>query len=386
MQVFKTFLKVLRKHMFSAVIYVVLFLAVGVAMTVMDDTKKNFEQTKLALCVFDEDNSPESRALCELLGQKHDLVTLENDKDTILDALYYVRVDYVLTIRSGYAEKLAAGKTDGLFESRHLHESYSTVYTEQLLNEYVGTVRAYIAGGDTPAEAAAHAGKTFEQETKVTTADFEPAHSSEVPESAALYFHYLPYLIFSVMMNVLCPVLLVMNRKDLRSRTDCSGIRPLRCTLEIFAGAVIFVIGIWLLFVLSSIPVSGCFFRGRLWLAVLNSFVFTLFSAVFAMLIADFAPSANIINIIAQIVSLGMCFLCGVFVGQEMLGDGVLTAARFLPAYWYIRVNRMLEGNEVYDAQLAVKALLIEAGFAAVLAIVTVLVRRTRTAQIPRRH
>ena len=104
------------------------------------------------------------------------------------------------------------------------------------------------------------------------------------------------------------------------------------------------------------------------------------------MLIADFAPSANIINIIAQIVSLGMCFLCGVFVGQEMLGDGVLTAARFLPAYWYIRVNRMLEGNEVYDAQLAVKALLIEAGFAAVLAIVTVLVRRTRTAQIPRRH
>ena len=124
MQVFKTFFKVLRKHLPVAFIYIAIFLAVGVAMTFMDNSNAVFEETRLNVCLFDEDDTPASRALCELIAQKHKIVTLKNDEDTILDALYYDRADFVLTIRSGYAEKLAAGQTDGLFESRHLHESY----------------------------------------------------------------------------------------------------------------------------------------------------------------------------------------------------------------------------------------------------------------------
>ncbi|MBR6717412.1 MAG: ABC transporter permease, partial [Oscillospiraceae bacterium] len=97
----------------------------------------------------------------------------------------------------------------------------------------------------------------------------------------------------------------------------------------------------------------------------------------FALLVSSFSPAPNIINIITQIVSLGMCFLCGVFVDQSMLGDGVLSAARFLPAYWYIRVNRMLEGAEVYDGQFAAKAIAIEAAFVVVLALLTVMLRKS---------
>ena len=377
MQVFKTFLKVLRKHLGIAALYIVLFLAVGAAMTLMDDSRQMFEQTRLDICVFDEDGTPESKALCALIGQKHNLVTLEKNDDVILDALYYERVNYVLTIKRGYGEKLAAGDTEGLLESRHFHESYSTVYTEQFLNEYVGTVRAFIAGGDSPADAVAHAEAAFAKEVSVNTANFEPTRSSDSQNNTALYFRYLPYLIFSVLMNVLCPVLLVMNKKEIRSRTDCSGIRPGRFTAEVFAGTALFVIGIWLLFVAVSVPVNGCMYQGRMWLAVLNSFVFTLFSAAFALLVSSFSPAPNIINIITQIVSLGMCFLCGVFVDQSMLGDGVLSAARFLPAYWYIRVNRMLEGAEVYDGQFAAKAIAIEAAFVVVLALLTVMLRKS---------
>ena len=126
MQVFKTFLKVLRKHLGIATLYVVLFMAVGAAMTLMDDSRQMFEQTRLDICVFDEDGTPESKALCALIGQKHNLVTLENNDDVILDALYYERVNSVLTIKRGYGENLAAGDTEGLLESRHFHESYTS--------------------------------------------------------------------------------------------------------------------------------------------------------------------------------------------------------------------------------------------------------------------
>ena len=36
------------------------------------------------------------------------------------------------------------------------------------------------------------------------------------------------------------------------------------------------------------------------------------------------------------VIALGMCFLCGIFVPLEFLGDSIIKAAHFLPAYWYI--------------------------------------------------
>ena len=94
--------------------------------------------------------------------------------------------------------------------------------------------------------------------------------------------------------------------------------------------------------------------------------------------VVEFEPPATMVNVITQVVSLGMSFLCGVFVDQSMLGDGVLAVARFLPAYWYIRVNRMIEGSEPLDTNTIILALSIQLGFAAVMAILTVLVRKVR--------
>lgn len=383
MQVFKTFFKVMQKHLSVASIYIIVFALVGMTMAGMDHQQAVFADKKLDICVFDADGTAESRALCELIAKKHNIVTLENDSDVILDALYYERADYVLTVSKGYAEKLAAGETDGLLESRHLHESYATVYTEQLLNTYVGTVQAFLAAGEPFSEAAADAAVLLEQDAPVRTADVEQVHQSEL--SVAAYFRYLPYIIVCVLMNVLCPVLLAMTKKDIRFRTDCSGIRPARVTLQLFAGSTVFVLLIWGLLMIAGAVLNHSVYQGRAWIAVLNSFVFTLFSAAFALLVTSFSPPVNVINIITQIVSLGMCFLCGVFVDQSLLGDGVLSAARFLPAYWYIRVIRMLEGTEVYDAQFAAKAIAIEAAFTAVAALLTVMLRRAhvRSPKLP---
>ena len=41
-----------------------------------------------------------------------------------------------------------------------------------------------------------------------------------------------------------------------------------------------------------------------------------------------------------------MSFLCGIFVPQNLLSDGVLAVGKFLPAYWYIVINDMLALSE----------------------------------------
>ena len=129
---------------------------------------------------------------------------------------------------------------------------------------------------------------------------------------------------------------------------------------------MIFVLGLWLLFMISGALLNEEFYRGRALLAVLNSFVFILISTGIAILIASFNPGRVGVNVLSNIISLGMCFLCGIFVPQEVLSDSVLSAARFLPAYWYIRVNNMLSGvsGEIFSSSLCMKFIGIEVLFA----------------------
>ena len=45
---------------------------------------------------------------------------------------------------------------------------------------------------------------------------------------------------------------------------------------------------------------------------------------------------------IANFLSLGMCFLCGVFVPMNVMDRNVLKVSQFLPVYWYETVNETL--------------------------------------------
>ena len=76
-----------------------------------------------------------------------------------------------------------------------------------------------------------------------------------------------------------------------------------------------------------------------------------------------------------------MSFLCGSFVPQSILPDSVLSAARFLPAYWYIRANNMLAGfgSEVFDNNFYWQCVGIQMLFAvAVFTLVPVAMRQRR--------
>ncbi|MCR4780355.1 MAG: ABC transporter permease [Ruminiclostridium sp.] len=378
MQVFNAFFKVLRSKLGIVLIYMIVFVALVVVMTFTDTASGMFEQERLSICVFDEDCTPESAALREFIGKRNDLRELENDNDTIIDALYYGRVDYVLTIGKGYSAKLAAGDTDGLFESKRMHDSYSTVYMGQTLNEYASTVSAYIAAGNDISAAVSKAGDAMLKDAEVTTISFDNSSGGALSLRSSFFFRFLVYVLISLTMSTLCPVLLAMNRKDVRYRTDCSGIRPNSYTLQLFAGSIIYIFLTWIVLMAVGVFMNGGMFEGMQLIAVLNSFIFMVFSALLTILLSSFSPSINVINIITQVISIGMCFTCGVFVEQSFLGESVLAAARFMPAYWYMRVNRMLDGSETYDGSLITQALLIETAFVIAVGAVTILIRRIK--------
>ena len=52
---------------------------------------------------------------------------------------------------------------------------------------------------------------------------------------------------------------------------------------------------------------------------------------------------------VTNISSLTMAFISGVFVPQYLLGEGLLTIAKFTPMYWCVYASNMVDANTAYE-------------------------------------
>ena len=198
------------------------------------------------------------------------------------------------------------------------------------------------------------------------------------------YFQYLAYVMLSMLIVTLCPVILTLNRKGVRERTMCSSLTSANYSRQTALGASILVFSIWLLFMIVAI-IWGKTLNVKFWLACLNSFVYIIAAAGIAMIIAQFDLSDNGITAISNIIGLGMSFLCGVFVPQELLTGGVLAVGRLFPAYWYTKANNMLFGMSggVFSTKEYLICIGIEALFAvAFFAVAALLVKQKREGDV----
>lgn len=383
MQVFNAFLKVMLKKLPVAMIWVIVFLIISIVFVNTNDSSFTFAEERFSVCVLDEDQTPESKALTAFLGERHDFISLPaEEEEEILDALYYERADYVMTIPKGYAENLANGKTDALFTHYYIDDRYANTLLDSTLSEYVSTVAAYQASGMSCAEAITAAEKALSKEIEVNSNPFAKteAENNEYSEPFSYYFQYLPYVLLSVMIAALSPTLITMQKADIRNRINCSCLSSSSQTLQLMLGSGLFVLFVWLIFMIAGIFLYGGIFNGIAWYAVLNSFVFLFVAAGIAILISSFAPSNTGVNVIANIVGLGMSFLCGVFVPQSLLGEGVLKVGQFLPAYWYVKANNMLSGDsgEVFTIGQFLQYVGIELLFAIALFAIILVLQKTK--------
>ena len=208
------------------------FALVGIIMTKSDTSQTVWEKAAMAVVINDLDNSVESRALAECISRGNKVVAPFDNEDDLTDAMYYGRVDFALTIPEGFGARISAGETDGLLSSYYIHESYSMENLKMLLDKFVTTYTAYRALGQDSDAAAKATDEALSKEVEVTIAS--RVEEEKDNEGLLIFFRYLPYILMCVIMNTLCPALTAMNKKDVRFRTDCSGIRPSSYTMQVF--------------------------------------------------------------------------------------------------------------------------------------------------------
>ncbi len=380
MPVFKTYMKVVKKNLFMALIYTGIFVLLVFLFSSSAEPSVKFEDVSLGVCVIDEDNSEASKALTDYIATTNKLVEIENDKDEILDALYYTRADYVLTIKNGFEEKIKAGERDNLLTNYQLPDSYDGVFIDNKIDHYISTLSAYAVVNDDISVAISKTADTHSKETEVTVETFsdDSDKGTDYIIELAFFFTYLPYGLISVLISILTVVLIKMNKKEIAARTNSSSTPVISQTTQIMLGSLILVAAVWILFMLVGIVINGGMFTGKAWLAVLNSFIFTLVSAGIAILTASLTSEPRYVALIANIVPLSMSFLCGIFVEQSLLGENVLAFSRFLPAYWYIKATDMLafSSDASFNITEFMSCLGIEALFAVALFALILLVRK----------
>lgn len=384
MPVFKAYFRVFLKVLPSLFIYVGIFIAISViATTVSQDTfSGDFEQTDVSIAVIDrEGGSPLVEGMKAYLGKTNTFVEIEDDPEALQDALFFRKVEYILIVPEGYTDSFLSGGMMKL-DKLTVPDSMNAAYLDLAVDRYWNTARLFLAGGQTAPDAiAAGVAGSLEVHTDVTMTGVQ----TQAPESngMVLYYNYMAYILLAVIVLSISTILMAFNHSDIRRRNQCAPV-PLRSVnAQLVLGNALVALMIWGLLVVCSLVVVGGRSEngGQITLFILNSLVFTVVCVSIGFLSGMFIRNTNVQSAVANVISLGMSFLCGVFVPQSVLSPAVLTAASFLPPYWFVKANNAIGRlTEITADSLSpvVTAMLIQLGFAAAIFAVGLLISRQR--------
>ena len=326
-------------------LYIAIFLTVSIFVqkTLGDSDPSGFTAKRLNIAVIDRDESLLSKGLKNHLSQFHNVKDIPDDAATLQDKLFYRDIYYAVIIPENFeqnclknTEKLPVIKVPG---------STSGYYVDQQINTFLNNIRTLTAGGFSIFEALEHTEESVSSTPNVTLID-QTGHNGNMPKHAYM-FQYMPYIILSILCYVLSYIMLSFGNKDVKNRILCSCTSTRSMNLQLVLGHVIIGLGIFLVCVsMPAILYPQDFLTDpNLPYYLINSFLMMLVALSIAFLISSFPLREETINGIVNVISLGISFICGVFVSMDILGKGVKTLARFLPVYWYETGNNLLARN-----------------------------------------
>lgn len=389
MQVFKTYFKIIKKNMVQISIYTVIFIVLAIAFSFSSTSQSidNFTQSKTRVAFINEDeNSILIKGFKEYLGNYSVYVPIENNTKKLQDALFFRDIEYIVRIPKGFAEDIMAGK-DVKIAKTTIAGSINSIYIDMLINKYINTTKLYLTNDNniTEPELIKQVAKDLKIDTKVQIKR-DNKQGEKTGSNAIYFFNYLAYAIISILLLGVTSIMMVFNNRNLKRRNLCSPMKNLSINMQIILGDIIFAISCWgfmmvinfILFKQDMFSINGVYF-------CINSFVFTVMALCMAFLVGLFVKSSNAQSGIANILGLGLSFISGVFVPQEVLSKTVLNIAKFTPTYWYVKANTAISNLTNFSSENIMPILqymLIELGFGvALLSVALVMSKRKQISE-----
>lgn len=385
MQVFKLCMKIIKKNMAIMLMYVGIFLTVSLIISFSASSEQqnenDFTPVKSNISFISEESSPLIDGLKQELGKVANFVELPDETEALQDALYFRSVSYILRVPRGFTESFMNGENVQL-EKTIVPNSSSNVYVDLSVDKYLNTARLYVQ----------HT-KDIAQESLVRYLQSDLAAGTSVEWQANggnldnyiyenYYFNYLAYSLLAVLILGMTTLMLVVNDEDLKKRNACSPLSAKSVNMQFMLATLLFTLVSWLVmvtfcFIFSS---NNSFSTNSVYF-IINTFIFAICGASISFLIGNLIKGRGAISAVSNVVTLGPCFISGVFVPQELLGEVVLKIASFTPTYWFVRANNQIATLAKFDflsVRPILTCILIQAGFALAFFVVALVVRKAK--------
>ncbi len=347
MQVFNLFFKLLKSNKGVIIMYFAIFLTVALvisdAQSSDSDKEKNMTETELTLTIIDEDQQVFGKGLTEYFGNGNKLIEMEYDEDAILDKLYWRKLDYALVIPKGFEKSLLDENIEDMeLKCMKVPGYFDAGFFESELSMYTTKLTSLLKAGYSMEEAQQQLLDLQEEETKVEVATFINENQND---RTTMFLLYVPYLFITLGMNGIGLILLTFNAPLVKARMECSATTLKTKMKGLIGGIVLYgvLLMVAVMVVVAILSKGSIFTDVRLPYFLLNMFAMLLFSLSLGFFTGTISKNHDVVNGLVNVLSIGLCFLGGVFVPYEFFGETVLKVAKFVPTYWYA-VNNMSIG------------------------------------------
>lgn len=345
MPVFNLCLKILKKNIPVMSIYFGVFIMVSfIMMSNASGAQIGYSNVKTDIAIIAEEDSILIDGLKTSLSDVANFIEIGDGRGQIQDALYFRRVGYVLRIPSGFTEEFLAGGTPTLAKTV-VPGSNSNMYIDMNVEQYLNTARLYanaMPGMDLGelTDAVLH---DLSQDTNVNMLSSDKIYGEQ--GMMQYYFNYLAYTFMFVLILGISVIMLVFNDLSIKRRNACSPISASKINFQFYLANMLFTSISWVILVSVSLAFGHKELSSpNTWYFILNSMLFAITASGIGFFIGNLVKGREAISAVANIFTLGTCFISGVFVPQVLLGEGVLRLASFFPTYWYVKANAQIAG------------------------------------------
>lgn len=352
MQVYKLCLKIIKKNIPVMLIYIFIYLSVSIVVTLsssrQNNTGNDFTDTKANIAFISGEETPLIEGLRKELGRQANFINLPDKKEAQQDALFFREVVYILRIPEGFTQKFMAGEEVHL-EKNNVPDSAKAAYIDLAVDQYLNTARFFLStmGDVTQESLVKYLDDVLSQEADVK---LMPAPAKTDVYGLVFSYNYMAYSLSSILVLGMAAIMAAFNNRDLRNRVSCSPVRETAANLQIFLASLTFAGVAWLT------QIAFCFFfdienvltMNTVYL-LLNSLVFTVCGTAMGFLIGSVVKGNEAISAVTNVVVLGSCFISGVFVPAQLLGETTLRIASFTPTYWFVKANNQAAQLTQFD-------------------------------------
>ncbi len=346
MKIFKAYFKILKSMSSTIILYTGIFLALTLIYksTWKPNTSNDYTDSKPNIMIINNDKDSElSKSFVKYLTSKTNVVDVDINEEAISDALFYRKIVYVVTIPANFGQNFI-NSSEVKLDIRKAPDSFNTSYIDIIINKYFNIAKTYLAADIDETNIINNIKEDLSLETVINLKIDEK--DSNDKSIVAVFFNYLNYVFLAMFIVVIGLITSFFNDDEIKKRNMCSPISNTRINMELIFCNLIVTVAIWFVYIIAALLVYGnkiLNFAGVLF--IINSFLLAILSLCIGFLVGRTVKNIDAQSAVSNIVSLGSSFLCGAFVPQSILGEGVLKFTKFFPSYWYIKANDLVSNS-----------------------------------------